>query len=285
MKKRTISIVAVSLAMAVANISLTGCGTQARATDAALEDEEIIVVNEGDEAAIDDRNETSGNVADGEEVIGDFGAETKEEIGVEASYTEHEYFFALDEQDSSTEEELDLSTLEPDGRDFVLKESVTLYGSGRAVVIGYTKPDINVYVVTSSEDWFCVEFKDEDPEYQLVLVKKEDFINSSGMNDGITAVTYGDVEFALKDNLYSSDYGVDYDVFFGMLDAPEEDMESAEFIIPVYCTDVSGWMAQVISDNHLGNYCKFYMEQLEDMSDDENLCFRIYYGELQKFAK
>ena len=59
----------------------------------------------------------------------------------------------------------------------------------------------------------------------------------------------------------------------------------SEFTIPTYCKDVDGWMAQVIADNDFENYQLFHIEKVEDKSDEENSCFRVTYGRLQKFAQ
>lgn len=281
MKKKVIGIISLVLAGTMMTISLTGCGTQVKATDQEVPmEEETIVVSE-DNSLEDTIADIEDEITEAEEMIGD----AAEDAAKEASYTEHEYFFALDEQDPSTAQEIDMNALEPDGNDYELKESVTLYGSGLGRIAGYTKPNIEVHVVTSNADWYCISFADEEPKFQLVLVKAKDFIAASGMNDNIPAVTYDDVEFALKDNLYSADYGVDYDVYFVVLDTPMENMESVEFVIPTYCIDISERMQQVIDANKLGNYSRFYIEQLENKSDSESLCFRIFYGELQGYAK
>lgn len=280
MKKKILGIMAVTLTASIMTVSLTGCGTEAKATD-----QEVVVEEEAMVAADEGLEEDSATITEEQDTETEESIADDEEPDKEGDVIEHEYFFALAEEDPSTAEEVDWDTLIPDGNDYELKDSITIYGSGKGRIVGYTKPDISVHVVTSSDDWYCIGFENEEPEYQLLLAKAEDFIASSGMYENIPAVTYDDVEFALKDNLYSADYGVDYQVYFAVLDEPAEDMGSVEFTIPVYCIDVGEWMQQVIDDNDLGNYSRFYMEQLTDKSDGENLCFRIYYGELQEFAK
>ena len=204
----------------------------------------------------------------------------------EATYTEHEYFFALDEQDDSTAEDIDWDAIKPDGNDYLLKDSVNIYGSGMGRIAGYTKPDINVHVVTSSDDWYCIEFADEDPAYQLLLVKAEDFIEASGMYEDVPAITADDIKFALIPQLGEMAPDVDDEVYYIPLDEPTEEMTSvSEFTIPTYCKDVDEWMAQVIADNDFENYQFFYIEKVEDKSDEENSCFRVTYGRQQKFAQ
>lgn len=281
MRKKILGIIAVTLTASVLAATLTGCGARAKATDqeVVMEEEPIIVTDEEDseEVAI----ETEDGITETEEVIADDGG-----TDTDASYTEHEYFFALDKQDDNTAEDIDWDAMKPDGNDYLLKDSVNIYGSGMGRIAGYTKPDINVHVVTSSDDWYCIEFADEDPAYQLLLVKAEDFIEASGMYEDMPAITADDIKFALIPQLGEMAPDIDEEVYYIPLDEPTEEMTSvSEFTIPTYCKDVDGWMAQVIADNDFENYQFFYIEKVEDKSDEENSCFRVTYGRLQKFAQ
>lgn len=281
MRKKILGIIAVTLTASMLAATLTGCGTRAKATDqeVVMEEEPIIVTDEGDSEEV--TIETEDEITETEEVIADDG-----EADTEASYTEHEYFFALDKQDDNTAEDIDWDAMKPDGNDYLLKDSVNIYGSGMGRIAGYTKPDINVHVVTSSDDWYCIEFADEDPAYQLLLVKAEDFIEASGMYEDMPAITADDIKFALIPQLGEMAPDVDDEVYYIPLDEPTEEMTSvSEFTIPTYCKDVDGWMAQVIADNDFGNYQFFYIEKVEDKSDEENSCFRVTYGRQQKFAQ
>lgn len=281
MRKKILGIMAVTLTASMMAATLTGCGTNAKATDqeVVMEEEPIIVTDEEDSEEV--TVETEDEITETEEVVAD-----DEEADGEASYTEHEYFFALDKQDDSTAEDIDWNAMKPDGNDYLLKDSVNIYGSGMGRIAGYTKADINVHVVTSSDDWYCIEFADEDPAYQLLLVKAEDFIEASGMFEDMPAITADDIKFALIPQLGEMAPDVDEEVYYIPLDEPTEEMTSvSEFTIPTYCKDVDGWMAQVIADNDFENYEFFYIEKVEDKSDEENSCFRVTYGRLQKFAQ
>ena len=281
MRKKILGIIAVTLTASVLAATLTGCGARAKATDqeVVMEEEPIIVTDEEDSEKV--TVETDDEIIETEEVVADGG-----EADVEATYTEHEYFFALDKQDDSTAEDIDWDAIKPDGNDYLLKDSVNIYGSGKGRIAGYTKPDINVHVVTSSDDWYCIEFADEDPAYQLLLVKAEDFIEASGMYEDMPAITADDIKFALIPQLGEMAPDVDDEVYYIPLDEPTEEMTSvSEFTIPTYCKDVDEWMAQVIADNDFENYQFFYIEKVEDKSDEENSCFRVTYGRQQKFAQ
>lgn len=281
MRKKILGVMAVTLTASMMAVSLTGCGTEAKATDqeVVMEEEPIIVTDEEDSEEV--TIGTEEEITETEEVVADEG-----EADTEAPYTEHEYFFALEEQDDSTAEEIDWDAMEPDGNDYLLKDSVNIYGSGMGRIAGYTKPNINVYVVTSSDDWYCIEFAEEDPAYQLLLVKADDFIEASGMYEDMPAITADDIKFALIPQLSELAPDTDDEVYYVPLDEPTEEMTSvSEFTIPTYCKDVDEWMAQVIADNDFENYQFFYIEKVEDKSDEENSCFRVTYGRQQKFAQ
>lgn len=270
MKKRTISIVAVSLAMAVASISLTGCGTKAKATDQEVEDEETIIVTEDEETVINTEEGTETEVVEEET--------TKEVEGNEdVTYTEHEYFFALDQLDFSMEEEVDMNALKPDGNDFDLKESINLYGSGRAVIIGYSKPNINVHVVTSNDDWYCIYFEDESPEFQYVLAKTNDFITSTGVEaEEKVVITSDDVIKAFKEIV--DDLAIGYE----MINTPSDDMEYIEFSIPKDCENVEDWIGQMYVANNLSEYSTYCIELQDTDYGDGYLNFKFFYKGLKE---
>lgn len=278
MMKKNMRIMELSLAVAI-TVSLTGCGTQAKATDIAIDDGETIIVTE-EELEEDIAISTEDEITETEVV-----SENVEEDAAKETYTEHEYFFALDKQDNNTAEVINWDTLVPDGNDYDLKDSVTIYGSGKGRIAGYTKPNIKVNVITSGEEWYCISFPEEAPEYQLLLVKADEFMASAGIE--IPEVSIDNVEVALSVQLSKAvDYEHSHDAFYVTMDEPTDEMEfEMEFTIPTYCRDVQSWMAQVVADTDMTNYVLFYVEKVEEKSDDENLFFRIKYGRLQEFAK
>lgn len=281
MRKKILGIIAVTLTASMLAATLTGCGARAKATDqeVVMEEEPIIVTDEEDSEKV--TIETEDEITETEEVIAD-----DEEAGEDASYTEHEYFFALDKQDDSTTEEIDWDamTLDNSGT-YNLHDSVDIYGS-KGAVIGYTKPDITVEILHMSDAWTEFYFENEEDKYKYVVAKTSDFIDASGMYEDMPAVTADDIKFALIPQLGEMAPDVDEEVYYIPLDEPTEEMTSvSEFTIPTYCKDVDGWMAQVIADNDFENYQFFYIEKVEDKSDEENSCFRVTYGRLQKFAQ
>lgn len=280
MKKKFLGVISVTLVTSMLAASLSGCGTQAKATDQEIAGEETIIVTD-DDFSEDVAGSTEDEITETEEVI------VGNEVDIEASVTEHEYFYALDKQDLDTEENLDMNALEPDGNDFEINNSVTLYGSGRAVVIGYTKPNIRIHVISSNEEWYCIYFADEDPEYQLVLVKAEEFIAATGIEiEEKILTTLDDVKKTFMDSLSEIQYQDDTVVSFEMLDSVSADMEFVEFKVPMYCNEsdtrqLYRWISQMQVENQLATYSKFYIESIEDEFDDEYLWFKVYYKDLQ----
>ena len=280
MRKKNLAIIAVTLTASVLAATLTGCGTRAKATDqeVVMEEEPIIVTDEEDSEEV--TIETEDEITETEEVVADDG-----EADVEATYTEHEYFYVRDELDMTDATPMDMNALNVDGTTYTLNESVNIYMPSVGALKGYTKPNIDVYVNSFNEDWYCLYFENEESPNNYVLVKAEDFIEASGMYENMEAITADDIKFSLMPQLDQMEHG-DEEVYYVAVDNVIEEMTSvSEFTIPTYCKDVDGWMAQVIADNDFENYQLFHIEKVEDKSDEENSCFRVTYGRLQKFAQ
>ena len=280
MRKKILGIIAVTLTASVLAATLTGCGTRAKATDqeVVMEEEPIIVTDEEDSEEV--TIETEDEITETEEVVADDG-----EADVEATYTEHEYFYVRDELDMTDATPMDMNALNVDGTTYTLNESVNIYMPSVGALKGYTKPNIDVYVNSFNEDWYCLYFENEESPNNYVLVKAEDFIEASGMYENMEAITADDIKFSLMPQLDQMEHG-DEEVYYVAVDNVIEEMTSvSEFTIPTYCKDVDGWMAQVIADNDFENYQLFHIEKVEDKSDEENSCFRVTYGRLQKFTQ
>lgn len=100
----------------------------------------------------------------------------------EETYTEEHEYFILDNSKNG-EEEIDMHSLEPDGRDFTLINSVDFYNPDSGKLLGYMKPNITVNVLTSNDDWFCLYFEEEEAGLKYCLIKAEDFIANSEIAD------------------------------------------------------------------------------------------------------
>lgn len=276
MRKKTLGIIAVTLTASMLAVSLTGCGTRAEATDqeVVIEEEPIIVTDEEDSEDV--TIETEEEITETEEVVADDG-----EANTEASYTEHEYFYVRDELDMTDATPMDMNALDVDGTTYTLNESVNIYMPSSGVLKGYTKPNIDVYVNSFDEDWYCLYFENEESPNNYVLVKAEDFIASTGMYENMPVVTADDVKLTLINQLYDAVNGVD-EVYYVALDEATDEMDLVvEFTIPTYCRDLDDSIAQIVADNDFGNYKYFHFEKVEEKSDEENSCFKVTYGATQ----
>ncbi len=285
MRKKFLSIILVALITCLVSASLIGCGTKAEATDIQITeknmDEETVAVEDAEsvEAAVVGIED---NTDDLEEVAGGAADNSSDDV----VYEEHEFFYVRDKLDMTDAAPMDMNSLDVEGKTYTLQDSVNIYAPMKGALMGYTKPNIDVYVNSCDEDWYCLYFENEASPNDYVLVKAEDFIESSGMYEDMSAITADDIKLSLMDQLDSVDYGVDYDVYFIALDEIVEGMDSTvEFTIPTYCRDIDDWMAQIVADNDFGNYKYFYIEKVEEKSDEENSCFRVIYGTLQEYAE
>ena len=159
------------------------------------------------------------------------------------------------------------------------------------MVKGYTKPNIDVYVNSCNEDWYCLYFEDEASPNNYVLVKADDFIASSGVdNRDIPEFTYEEVKSAFGDELYKSDEYLDIDfddtVNYSVQDEINDNMESVEIKIPIEGYDINDLMKHAIMENRFYNYKTFALEQIFGEPDDiVFLTYRVYYKDLQEFAQ
>ena len=229
MRKKILGIIAVTLTASVLAATLTGCGTRAKATDqeVVMEEEPIIVTDEEDSEEV--TIETEDEITETEEVVADDG-----EADVEATYTEHEYFYVRDELDMTDATPMDMNALNVDGTTYTLNESVNIYMPSVGALKGYTKPNIDVYVNSFNEDWYCLYFENEESPNNYVLVKAEDFIEASGMYENMEAITADDIKFSLMPQLDQMEHG-DEEVYYVAVDNVIEEMTS---VYPESCRDL-----------------------------------------------
>ncbi|MCM1236846.1 MAG: hypothetical protein NC489_42765 [Ruminococcus flavefaciens] len=281
MRKKYLKVMSVVLVAALASASLAGCGTRASATDQEVVMEEKPFIVTDDEFSEDITIETEDEITATEEVIADDG----EEVDADASYTEHEYFYVRDELDMTDATPMDMNALDVAGTTYALNESVNIYMPSTGALKGYTKPNIDVYVNSFNDEWYCLYFENEESPNNYVLVKADDFIASSGMYENMPAVTANDVKLALMNQLYNAYDGID-EVYYVALDDTVEEMDlTAEFTVPTYCKDLDEAIEPIIADGNFGSYKYFHFEKVEEKSDEENSCFKVTYGALQGVAE
>lgn len=134
--KRVFAIIMASLLMT----TMTACGGN-NSNREAIED----VVTTAKESV------TTTNTEDLAEVI-----KPKDTVK-EITYTEEEDLFLIENVDHSNKKKVDMDSLKPDSKSYVLNKSVDIYYTD-AILAGYTKENISVNTITSNEEWTYVAF-------------------------------------------------------------------------------------------------------------------------------
>lgn len=258
MKKRTLFLT-LTLTMAMSLTSLTGCGTQAKATydeneEASTMEEEVIVANDS----------TKDSTEETESVENDIPSTTYGDLVV--------YNDAI-----KTNYEVDLETFQPSNEEYTLSDNVDIYYTD-GWQAGYLKKGATISVYDVSTDWVRIYNPEKTDTFTVdfLLVKAGD-LSKSTSSDVTTkaeaAFTQDEVLKAIQERFSNKDMG------YELLDAPTDDMQKAEFsvskeeTIPTSVVD-----SYLYGELHLSDYTKFYIE--ENGEDADNYNFVIYYKDL-----
>lgn len=134
---------------------------------------------------------------------------------------------------------------------------------------GYTKPNIDVYVNSCNEDWYCLYFENEVTPNDYVLVKADDFIEAAGIKIK-EKISPEDVIIIFND-LYADKVTDEWDASF-------EGHGYTEFGVSVYKPDDKNKIVEVIEASEFSKYDKLYIEYAEELSDKNFHAFRVYYN-------
>lgn len=258
MKKRTLFLT-LTLTMAMSVTSLTGCGTQAKATydeneEASTMEEEVIVANDS----------TKDSTEETESVENDIPSTTYGDLVV--------YNDAI-----KTDYEVDLETFQPSDEEYTLSDNVDIYYTD-GWQAGYLKKGATISVYDVSTDWIRIYNPEKTDTFTIdfLLVKAGDLSKSTSSDvttNAEVAFTQDEVLKAIQERFSNKDMG------YELLDAPESDMQKAEFsvskteTIPTSIVD-----SYLYAKLNLSDYTKFYIE--ENGEDNENYNFVIYYKDL-----
>ena len=274
MRNRNLAIIAVTLTASVLAATLTGCGTRTKATDqeVVMEEEPIIVTDEGDseEATI----ETEDEITETEEVIADDGEDIlkdteNDEIVLYAEINgDMEYLFPSD--NNYTEKHGTITA----------RENIPIY-NGDGYNVGYIKSGSTVSVTEGAEEVTWSRFVNplEGTNYDYLYV-----LNEYVIVDGSTISTDEMVNEIIAE---ISQYAIETPVF---LDAPTSDMEVHEFRV-TNSKEISwkdGLFKELISisDSIEANlYKTFYIECEEDEDGEPYILCRVYYKEKVEYPK
>lgn len=280
MKKKIMSLIALSLVGTMMVTSLTGCGLQTKATDITVDDGDTIIVDqedmeteetepETDVADTEDTNteDTNSDEITGEEVVGDdteandfMGAED-ENIVLYAEAGKQEYIPLSDSEYYEDTKMFSSAT-----------EDVPLY-NGNGNRVGYIKKGQTVVATEQSETmyWSRLEnpIKGTDYDYLYVI---NDYILQSDNN---VTITPSDLKQRVLDSLNNL-----ADPNLIIMDTPTDDMEVYEFRMnSVYDTemDYTFWYEKLLkSDTDVFYTYTTYAIECEEDTDGWIIC-KLYY--------
>ena len=229
MKKRKImSIIALSLVVAMGAVSLTGCGTQAKATDVTVDDGDTIIVDEEDletevenetESEIDADEITSTEVIGGEESVSDFAGAEDENIVLYAEIAEYGEYCSQEDQ-----------TFEPVNNTFTASDNLPVYNVD-GIEVGYIKKDATItFTGYASNAWARFENPIEGTDYDYLYGFKE---YADVPNTNQITINPSDIEQKVIDDLKHIDINPPT-----IVDSPTSDMEVFEFRMDSVYEDV-----------------------------------------------
>lgn len=269
-KRKIVSIMALSLVVAMGAVSLTGCGSQAKATDITIDDGDTIIVDEEDlDVETDTEAESESDVDEitSTEVIGDDETAT-DFVGAEDEnivlYAEIEKYPSY--QPLSDEEYTPVNEIVTANEDIVIC-------NGDGFKVGYIKNGATISVTEySSIAWARFENPIKGTDYDYLYVLK-DYIAVPDANQ--FTVTESDIKQKIIDDIKNLDV-TDY-IF---VDTPSNDMEVFEFRIESVFKDeidFNYWYSQCTEDGNiaLSSYMTYCIECEKDT--DGWISCKVYY--------
>lgn len=263
MKKKIMSIAAITMACTMTAASLSGCGTQAEATNQEIGSGETIIVTENSIASDSEDEITSTEIiGDNDEAPAEFTGAENEDIVLYAEAGTAQYVG----QEGATFESLDVA--------FTTTEEIPLF-NGRGQEVGYVKEGGKVMVTEGVVDkaWARFENPIEGTDYSHLYLMKDYLPDESKVY-----VTAEDLKQRIIEFLNNRDHAVP-----AILDAPVDDMAIEEHRMEKEYSDdmeVDYWIYQYFydSDNSvpllLGRYMTYYVE----CQDDGNgIICKVYY--------
>lgn len=274
MMKKNMRIMELSLAVAI-TVSLTGCGTQAKATDIAIDDGETIIVTEEEtskEVDISTEDEID-EITETEEVVVE---ETKTEEDI--SGTDYGYIVIYDKiVGEPLEVDFDSFAVMNMPVEYTFNEDTKVYHTDGNLA-GYIKAGYSVEFNNRNDDWFRFTPKLEGVNIPTLIVRVEDITeNTDGEVEEIYKLSPEKVEKMIMENIAAREIAP---VF---LDKPDSDMETREFTLwnkrDELSTreDITKALHEVEAGNGdftVGYYLTFY---IECTGDEEKVDCVIYY--------
>lgn len=277
MKKRIISVISLSLVGAMLASSLTGCGTQAKATDVIVEDGDTIIVDDEDtetaKVEIMETETTDETAITSTEVIGG-----SDEAPVEFAGAEDDNIVLYSERGKQDYCPLNETEYTASEETIVAKEDVPLYDVN-GFAVGYIKTGaiVNIDEAATTLAWsrFVNPIAGTDYDYLYVM---NDYLS----DEETVIVTAEDMRQEILELMNNRAYELPT-----VLDTPTDDMEVFECrMAKEYSdeSDVDYWVNQnfYLNDNAhrlLGLYMTYCVE-CED--DGDGIICKVYYKDLNE---
>lgn len=266
MKKRTLFLT-LTLTMAMSVTSLTGCGTQAKATydeNAIVEEtptteedtmkEEVVVAGEDDTSTTKDTSNVENDIIqfDNSSAVPEY---ILSDMEFEANTRE------LNEKYGFTDKHIVQS--------FEATKEVPVY-SEEGIRVGNIKNGATIELSEHgiNTNWYRFKNPVSGTDYEYLYVNQDDIPVS------VDAVfTQDEILQAIQKRFSNKDMS------YELLDAPTDDMQKAEFSVSKTETIADSIVdSYLYAELHLSDYTKFYIE--ENGEDGENYNFVIYYKDL-----
>lgn len=262
MRKKILGIIAVTLTASVMAVSLTGCGTKAKATDqeVVMEEEPIIVTEEEDSEDV--TIETADEITETEEVVADDGGADAEIDGDILFYDEigkyPDYLLS------------DVSYEAMDEKAVTAVDDIPVY-SGEGFKVGHIKSGATIVLTEHGINtrWYRFENPVSGTNYDFLCVIDDDL-----PKEEIPLLSAEEVREAIIEAMLNRG-----DELPAILDAPTDDMEVYECRIlrendPASFTTRRMKAIENEDTFQIGNYMTYYVECEED---GEFAICRIYY--------
>lgn len=267
MKKKILSIIAVSLVMAMMGVSLTGCGTEAKATDQEMEDGETIIVTDDEETVINVEEEViETEVVEGEEAEAEtaFAGAENNEIVLYSEIEEYGEYMPMKDEAFETE-----------SNTVVAYEDIPIY-NGDGVEVGYIKNGSTVTLTESATEYYWARFENpiKGAEYDYLYLLKDYIVETQRVENALSA---DEMKQIISDSI-SETFAKST-----IISSPTSEMAVCEFIITndnklyaIHQTlDEELYMG---SDAYM--YKTFYVECTEDEDGEPYIHCKVYFKDL-----
>ncbi len=268
MKKKFLSAVSLVLAYTMAAASLTGCGTQAKATDQEIEDGETIIVTEEEEPSEDDaiietEDETTETEVVEEEEASFAGAEN-EDIVLYAEIAEYGKYMPFTDQ-----------TFEPETNTVIAYEDIPIYNE-MGVEVGYVKNGSTITLTESATEIYWARFENpiEGTDYEYLYMIRDYIAQTERVENSLSADEMKEIIIDALDQVFAE---------AKIVNTPTSDMEVYEFVISNE-NNTSAINHRLDETIFMGSdaykYTTFYVECTEDADGEPYIHCKVFYKDL-----